>query len=225
MMGALALAGATIASLRPSSARSRPAWSRRSCSPATGEPTSSSRAISSFRRSRRPPGIKVKLVVGTALSNYRKVVATRNNPEIDVYWSNELTHAAGKQQGLYDKLDPRVVTNLVDVYESVDGSRRHRGRQPRAGHRLPVQLAGLPGCRHSAAHVVERPVSIRGSRARSRCYTFNVAFSQDLVVLLTKVAGGTEKDVRPGLEQAEGAARSRATSRCSRRARPSSTTC
>ena len=62
-------------------------------------------------------GIKLQLVIGTALSNYAKVVAARSNPEIDVYWSNELTHAAGKQQGLYARLDPSIVTNLPDVID------------------------------------------------------------------------------------------------------------
>jgi ABC-type Fe3+ transport system substrate-binding protein len=40
-------------------------------------------------------GVKVKLVVGNALGNYATVQATRDRPEIDVYWSNELTHVAG----------------------------------------------------------------------------------------------------------------------------------
>jgi putative spermidine/putrescine transport system substrate-binding protein len=43
-------------------------------------------------------GIKVRFVVGTALSNFAKVMASRSTPEIDLYWSNELTHVAGKQQ-------------------------------------------------------------------------------------------------------------------------------
>src|SRR5262245_45593567 len=63
-------------------------------------------------------GIKVRYVVGTALSNFAKVMASRNAPEIDVYWSNELTHVAGKLQGLYEKFDAVLVPNLADVVES-----------------------------------------------------------------------------------------------------------
>src|SRR4051812_35373551 len=64
-------------------------------------------------------GIKVRLIGGQALSNYAKVIATKNNPEADVYWSNDLTHIAGKNLGLYEKLDPKVVTNLKDVIPSL----------------------------------------------------------------------------------------------------------
>src|SRR4051812_49869300 len=62
-------------------------------------------------------GVKVKLVVGNALGNFATVQATRDHPEIDVYWSNELTHVAGKLAGLYEKLDPQVVTNLAEVFD------------------------------------------------------------------------------------------------------------
>jgi len=145
-------------------------------------------------------GIKVKLVVGTALSNYSKVVALRNNPEIDVYWSNELTHAAGKQQGLYDKLDPRVVTNLADVYSTsldADGIGVGSHVQVTGFQYNPVKFkeAGIPP--PSSWNDLADP-RLKGKVA---LYSFGVAFSQDLIVLLTKVGGGTEKDVRPGIEK------------------------
>src|SRR5690554_6067114 len=63
-------------------------------------------------------GIKVQYVVGTALGNYSKVLAAKNSPEIDVYWSNELTHVAGKALGLYTALDEEVVTNIEDVFSA-----------------------------------------------------------------------------------------------------------
>jgi putative spermidine/putrescine transport system substrate-binding protein len=145
-------------------------------------------------------GIKVKLVVGTALSNYSKVVASRNNPEIDVYWSNELTHAAGKQQGLYDKLDSRVVTNLVDVFKtSIDPDGIGVGSHVQVtGFQYNAQKfkeAGLPP--PSSWNDLADP-RLKGKVA---LYNFSVAYSQDLIVLLTKVAGGTEKDIRPGIEK------------------------
>ncbi len=145
-------------------------------------------------------GIKVKLVVGTALSNYAKVVASRNNPEIDVYWSNELTHAAGKQQGLYEKLDSRVVTNLVDVYKaSVDPDGIGVGSH--------VQVTGF---QYNSQKFKEAGIPTPTSwndladprlKGRVALYNFSVAYSQDLIVLLTKVSGGDEKDIRPGLEK------------------------
>ena len=104
-------------------------------------------------------GIKVKLVVGTALSNYAKVVAARNNPEIDVYWSNELTHAAGKQQGLYEKLDPKVVDEssptCYDYAKDPDGI--GVGVYVLAT-RFQYNSKALPGRGHPATDVVERPL-------------------------------------------------------------------
>lgn len=145
-------------------------------------------------------GIKVKLVVGTALSNYSKVVASRNNPEIDVYWSNELTHAAGKQQGLYDKLDSRVVTNLVDVYKaSIDPDGIGVGSH--------VQVTGF---QYNAQKFKEAGIPPPTSwndladprlKGKVALYNFSVAYSQDLIVLLTKIGGGNEKDIRPGIEK------------------------
>jgi len=145
-------------------------------------------------------GIKVKLVVGTALSNYAKVVAARNNPEIDVYWSNELTHAAGKQQGLYEKLDPKVVTNLSDVYDSAKdpdgiGVASHVQATGFQYNSKAFRDAGIP------APTSWNDLFDPRLKGKVALYSFNVAFSQDLLVLLTKVAGGTEKDVRPGLER------------------------
>ncbi len=145
-------------------------------------------------------GIKVKLVVGTALSNYSKVVASRNNPDMDVYWSNELTHAAGKQQGLYEKLDPKVLTNLPDIYDSA--------RDPdNIGVGSHVQATGF---QYNSKALREAGIPAPTSwndlwdprlKGKVALYSFNVAYSQDLLVILTKLAGGTEKDVRPGLER------------------------
>jgi putative spermidine/putrescine transport system substrate-binding protein len=145
-------------------------------------------------------GIKIKLVVGTALSNYAKVVASRNNPEIDVYWSNELTHAAGKQQGLYDKLDSRVVTNLVDVYPSSQdpdgiGVASHVQVTGFQYNSQKFRDAGIP------APTSWNDLADPRLKGKVALYNFNVAYSQDLLVLLTRVAGGTEKDIRPGLEK------------------------
>ena len=145
-------------------------------------------------------GIKVKLVVGTALSNYSKVVATKNNPEIDVYWSNELTHAGGKQLGLYEKLDLKIVTNMADMYQSA--------KDPdNIGVVSHVQATGF---QYNSAKFKDAGMAPPSSwndladprlKGKVALYNFSVAFSQDLLVILTKQAGGTEKDVRPGIEK------------------------
>ena len=145
-------------------------------------------------------GIKVKLVVGTALSNFAKVVASRNSPEIDVYWSNELTHVAGKQQGLYEKLDPAIVTHLPDVADAV--------RDPDGiGVASYVMATGIQYNSKAFADAgIPAPTAwsdLWDPRLKGKIalYTFSVAYSQDLLAILTRLAGGTEKDIRPGLER------------------------
>jgi len=143
-------------------------------------------------------GIKLKYVVGTALSNYGKVLAARNKPDIDVYWSNELTHAAGKQQGLYAKLDPAIVTHLPDVLKvarDVDDIG------------VAVFLIATVIQYNTQAYAeagIPPPTSwndLADPRLKGRValLNFNVAASQDLLVIMTRLAGGTEADVRPGL--------------------------
>lgn len=145
-------------------------------------------------------GMRLRLVIGTALTNYAKVQASRNKPEIDVYWSNELTHAAGKQQGLYEKIDPRVVTHLPDILEVA--------RDPDGiGTGVYILATGLhynsKAYREAGLPAPTSWNDLFDPRLKGRValYSFDVAYSQDLLVILTKLAGGTEKDIRPGLER------------------------
>ena len=145
-------------------------------------------------------GIKLNYVVGTALGNYGKLVATRAKPDVDVYWSNELTHAAGKQQGLYAKLDPAIVTNLKDVlaiardpddigvasYLIATVIQYNTQAYAEAGIPPPTSWEDLWDPR------------LKGKVA---LLTFNVAASQDFLVLMTKASGGTEADIRPGIRK------------------------
>jgi putative spermidine/putrescine transport system substrate-binding protein len=145
-------------------------------------------------------GIKVRFVVGTALSNFAKVMASRSSPEIDLYWSNELTHVAGKQQGLYEKLDPAICTNLADVTESAKdpdniGVASYVMATGIQYNSKAFADAGMPA--PSAWSDLWDP-RLKGKIA---LYNFSVAYSQDLLAILTRLAGGTEKDIRPGLER------------------------
>ena len=145
-------------------------------------------------------GIKVRLVVGTALSNYSKVVAARGNPEMDIYWSNELTHVAGKQQGLYEKLDPKVVTNLTDV---IDLAKDADG----IGVASYILATGIQYNSKAFADAgIPAPTSWNDLwdprlKGKVALYSFSVAYSQDLLAILTRLAGGTEKDVRSGVNR------------------------
>lgn len=139
-------------------------------------------------------GIKVRLVVGTALSNYSKVLATRERPEIDVYWSNELTHIAGKQQGLYVPLDPKINTNLADIftlardpdnigvasYVTDIGLQYNINKFKEAGLAPPTSWMDLWDPKF---------------KGRVALYSFGIAFSQDLLALMTRLLGGDEKNI------------------------------
>jgi putative spermidine/putrescine transport system substrate-binding protein len=143
-------------------------------------------------------GIKVRLVGGNALGHYAKIVATRNNPEADVYWSNDLTHLAGKNLGVYEKLDPNVVTNLRDVIPSLldpDGIgvvsgvfatsiEYNKERFAQAGIPAPKSWFDLWDPR------------LKGKVA---LYTIDVAFSQDFLAIMSRLLGGNEKDIDPAL--------------------------
>jgi putative spermidine/putrescine transport system substrate-binding protein len=143
-------------------------------------------------------GLKINLVVGTAFTNYAKVNASRSHPDIDVYWSNELTHVAGKQQGLYAKLDPAVVTNLPDVLDiAKDPDGIGVGSYILATgieyNTKALKDAGIPP--PTSWEDLWNP-KLKG---RVALYSFDVAYSQDIVALMTRYLGGTEKDVRPGI--------------------------
>lgn len=145
-------------------------------------------------------GIKIKLVIGTALTNYAKVMAARSKPEIDVYWSNELTHAAGKQQGLYEKIDTRIFKHAADV---IDIARDPDG----IGTGVYILATGLQYNSKAFKDAgIPPPTSWNDLwdprlKGKVALYSFDVAYSQDLLVIMTKLAGGNEKDIRPGLEK------------------------
>jgi len=145
-------------------------------------------------------GLKVKLVVGTALSNYSKVLATKNKPEIDVYWSNELTHEAGKQQVLYEKLDSKLVPNMLDA---IPVSRDPDG----IGTGVYIMATGL---QYNSKAFKEAGIPAPTSwydlwdprlKGKVALFSFDVAYSQDLIVIMTKLAGGNEKNIRLGIEK------------------------
>jgi putative spermidine/putrescine transport system substrate-binding protein len=145
-------------------------------------------------------GIKVVYVVGTALSNFSKVLATKGRPEIDIYWSNDLTHLTGKLQGLYEKLDPNLVPNLNDVYEvlrdpdgigtpshiSTTGIQYNTKKFKEAGWDPPTSWMDLWDPKY---------------KGKVALYSFGVLYSQDFLAVMTRVTGGNETDIRPAIKK------------------------
>ena len=145
-------------------------------------------------------GCKVVLSVGTALSNLAKVQAGKDRPTLDVYWANELTHVAGKKLGLFAKLDPAVVKNLVKIYDL--------GRDPDGiGVISGMTALGIAYNKQKLAEAgIPPPTSWKDLwdprlKGRVELTTFGVAFSQDFLVLVAKLYGGSEDNIKPGLDK------------------------
>ena len=62
-------------------------------------------------------GIEVVYVEGNSNALLAKVVAQRNNPQMDIYLGNETTMAQSKHLGVSAPLDTSIVTNIKDVAE------------------------------------------------------------------------------------------------------------
>jgi putative spermidine/putrescine transport system substrate-binding protein len=145
-------------------------------------------------------GIQVVYVVGTALSNYSKVLATRGNPEIDVYWSNDLTHLGGKLQGLYEKLDTNIVTNVKDVMEGL--------RDPDGvGVASHISTTGI---QYNSKIFKEKGWAPPTSwfdlwdpkfKGKVALYSIGVLYSQEFLGAMTRVLGGSEKDIGPAIKK------------------------
>jgi putative spermidine/putrescine transport system substrate-binding protein len=145
-------------------------------------------------------GCKVVLSVGTALSNLAKVQAAKDRPTIDVYWSNELTHAAGKKLGLFAKIDPAIVKNLDKIYDI--------GKDPDGvGVISSITALGIAYNKQKLAGAgIPPPTSWNDLwdprlKGRVELTTFGVAFSQDFLVLVAKLHGGSEDNIKPGIEK------------------------
>ncbi len=145
-------------------------------------------------------GIKVIYVVGTALSLYSRVLATRARPEIDIYWANDLHHAAGKQLGIYGAIDPKIVTHLDDL---VPGARQ-------ADNIGVVSQLASTGLQYNTDKFRQMgwvpPTSWFDLwdpkyKGRVALYSINILYSQEFLGLMSRLMGGDEKNIAPGLKK------------------------
>jgi len=145
-------------------------------------------------------GIRVTYVVGTALSLYSRVLATRGRPEIDVYWANDLTHAAGRQLGLYDRIDPGIVPNTGQLIEGAflpDGI----GAQSQISStsiEYNAEKFRQAGWAPPASWFDLWDPKYKGKLA---IYTINILYSQEFLGLMTRLLGGNEGDIGPALKK------------------------
>jgi putative spermidine/putrescine transport system substrate-binding protein len=146
----------------------------------------------------RKTGTKVTLVIGTSLGNLAKIQIAKDAPEVDVAFNTDLPHIAGKRAGLFEKLDPTVVTNLSSLYDIT--------RDPDGiGAGCLVTAIGI-GCNPEKYRQAGIPAPKSWNdlwdprlKGRVAVCSFDVTWIQDFLVLIARLAGGGEKDVRPGI--------------------------
>jgi len=56
--------------------------------------------------------LKIRWVLGTSVGNIAKVKATKDSPEIDIVLADDIPQRAALNEGLWEPLDPAIVTNL-----------------------------------------------------------------------------------------------------------------
>jgi putative spermidine/putrescine transport system substrate-binding protein len=158
-----------------------------------------------FRKQVLPPfeaetGIKVTYVAGTALSLLSKINATRARPEMDIYWANDLTHAAATQAGLIDKIDPNIVTNLNELLP-IAHNRGDLGVTTQiasTGLQYNTELFKGAGWAPPTSWLDLWNPKYKGKVAM---YTIAILYSQELLGLMTRLTGGDETNIGPALKK------------------------
>ena len=59
--------------------------------------------------------VKIRFVPGSSVDNTARAIAARNKPDMDVVLGEDLSLGQGRQEGVWEKLDPAVVTSLKDI--------------------------------------------------------------------------------------------------------------
>jgi len=59
--------------------------------------------------------VQVHFTAGSSSDNVARAIAARNHPDVDVVMGEEMTFTQGEQAGIWQKLDPAIVTNLASV--------------------------------------------------------------------------------------------------------------
>lgn len=59
--------------------------------------------------------VEVRFTAGSSSDNVTRAIAAKANPDVDVVMGEEMTFSQGMQAGIFEKLDPAVITNLDKV--------------------------------------------------------------------------------------------------------------
>lgn len=145
-------------------------------------------------------GIKVVYIVGTALSHMSKIAATKDAPEVDVYWANDLTHTLGVKLGIYDKLNVSEVPNLDLVLD--------RARYP--DDIGVAQFINSVGLQYNPVKFAEAGIPAPTSwfdlwdprlKGQVALHSVGISFSQDLIAVIARLSGKDENDVDSAIDK------------------------
>lgn len=65
--------------------------------------------------------VRIRYVPGSSTDSVARAIAARNNPDVDVVLGEEMSFGLGHQEGIWEKLDPAIVTNLNAVVPAARG--------------------------------------------------------------------------------------------------------
>lgn len=157
-----------------------------------------------FRAKIIPPfeakyGCKVTLVLNDSGPALSKVVAERANPQVDVLWTVEPTHAQGNALGVFEKLDLSRITNydrLYDIAKLPDQTGVGWG----AGATVIGYNAKIYAARKLAAPRTWGDIIIPATKGRVAWLDLSTHQGINSFLMLNRHLGGNETNVDPAFK-------------------------
>jgi putative spermidine/putrescine transport system substrate-binding protein len=141
--------------------------------------------------------LKLRWVLGTSVGNIAKVKATKASPEIDLVLADDIPQVAALKEGLWEPLDPKIVTNLANLRPAA----RLAGDQ---GVGLAVNVLGLVYHREAFK---QKNLPIPASwndffradlHRRILVPTITTGEGLMMLVQMARLNGGNERNIEPG---------------------------
>ncbi len=144
-------------------------------------------------------GVKIVYTAGKAAENLSKIQAQRNNPQIDVAIVTEVVGIQGMKLGLWDSLDPKIVTNMKNMYDT-------SMMQNQAGVLWAANLFGMVyNPKVFSEKKFPAPASYNDLFRPELCGKVIVGpittdYGLMTLLVFAKMKGGGEKNIDPGFE-------------------------
>jgi putative spermidine/putrescine transport system substrate-binding protein len=142
-------------------------------------------------------GVKVNYVIGTMLNQMARIQASRSRPDIDVLFGADLTHAAGKTTGLFEKLDTKLVDTSQLYPTALDAD----------GIGVSCSLTSI-GIGYNTQKFKEAGIPAPTSwfdlwdprlKGKLAICNFGITWIQDFLAIIARLSGGDEGNIKPGI--------------------------